>query len=79
MHIINNKFWNINIHKWSPIPKRKDRRLKFTRPPVLLVDHCENLKSIQKLLNNYFFFKNMALVDYIGIFFLHFPILLTDD
>ena len=24
-----------NIYIWSPIPKRKDRRLKFTGPPVL--------------------------------------------
>ena len=26
---------------YPPFCKRKDRRLKFTRPPVLLVDHCE--------------------------------------
>ena len=35
-----------NIYKWSPIPKRKDRRLKFTRSPVLLVDHCENFELL---------------------------------
>ena len=26
--------------------ERKDRRLKFTHPPVLLVDHCENFELL---------------------------------
>ena len=31
-----------------------------------------------EMILQYFFEKNMVLVDYIGIFFLHFPILWTD-
>ena len=34
------------MYKWFPILKRKDRLLKCTRPPVLLVDHCENFELL---------------------------------
>jgi hypothetical protein len=30
----------------SPFCKRKDRRLQFTHPPILLVDHCENFELL---------------------------------
>ena len=40
---------------------------------------CKFVKIYPEMTSQYFFEKNMVLVDYIGMFFLHFPIHLTDD